>query len=307
MMDYRLNTFLTLCITKNYTHAAKKLNITQPAVTQHIKYLEGKYNTNLFYYDEHRKLHLTPAGKELRDFAVSIQADNARLKSSIEQHMRNEDEIKIGTIQTLGEAIAPAIITAYLEKYPNKKINMYLGEADDLLTQLQNGRIHFCLTDIHCPSTSYESYELFRTRTSCLCSPNHPLAEQLVDFKALNKYRLVFRENDTYSKRNLMRILKSNNQDHNHFTSYVEAGSIHAVKRLIQSDVGISFIYRFVAQEELNTGRLKEIYVKNFHTSHFLNLAWVKNSFYSDRNKEFLIICRNVIEEYFKTYSTTSG
>ena len=37
MLDYRTETFLTVCKTLNFTTAAKQLNITQPAVSQHSK------------------------------------------------------------------------------------------------------------------------------------------------------------------------------------------------------------------------------------------------------------------------------
>lgn len=59
MLNYKLSTFLELCETKNYTKTAEKLHMTQPAVTQHIKYLEQYYGTKLFYYDEKKRLHLT--------------------------------------------------------------------------------------------------------------------------------------------------------------------------------------------------------------------------------------------------------
>lgn len=42
MIDYRLETFLTLCRQMNYRRTAEEMNITQPAVTQHIQYLEKK-------------------------------------------------------------------------------------------------------------------------------------------------------------------------------------------------------------------------------------------------------------------------
>ena len=46
MIDFRVNTFLDLCETRSYTKTAQSLNITQPAATQHIKYLEKMYNIN---------------------------------------------------------------------------------------------------------------------------------------------------------------------------------------------------------------------------------------------------------------------
>ncbi len=47
MLDYRFDTFIVLCDTMNYTKAAEKLNLTQPAVTQHIRYLENMYDGKL--------------------------------------------------------------------------------------------------------------------------------------------------------------------------------------------------------------------------------------------------------------------
>ena len=38
MLDFRMETFLTVCNDMNFTHAAEHLNLTQPAVSQHIKH-----------------------------------------------------------------------------------------------------------------------------------------------------------------------------------------------------------------------------------------------------------------------------
>ena len=58
MQDYRVETFLAVCRTLNYTRAAEELNITQPAVSQHIAFLEKEYGAKLFSY-ANRKLSLT--------------------------------------------------------------------------------------------------------------------------------------------------------------------------------------------------------------------------------------------------------
>ena len=50
MLDFRINTFLTVCKYMNFTRAAQELNITQPAVSQHIRYLEDAYQVKLFDY-----------------------------------------------------------------------------------------------------------------------------------------------------------------------------------------------------------------------------------------------------------------
>ena len=65
MLDFRMDTFLSVCLYMNFTHAAEHLNLTQPAVSQHIKYLEQKYEATLFKRDK-KKLGLTTDGEILR-------------------------------------------------------------------------------------------------------------------------------------------------------------------------------------------------------------------------------------------------
>ena len=56
MLDFRVYTFLAVCEYMNYTRAAEALHITQPAVSQHIRYLENMYQVKLFLA-EGKKIH----------------------------------------------------------------------------------------------------------------------------------------------------------------------------------------------------------------------------------------------------------
>ena len=50
MLDFRIDTFLAVCRSMNFTRAAEELHITQPAVSQHIRHLEKRYGVKLFDY-----------------------------------------------------------------------------------------------------------------------------------------------------------------------------------------------------------------------------------------------------------------
>lgn len=57
----------------NYTRAAQELNLTQPAVSQHIRWLEEQYQAKLFCY-ENKQLSLTKSGELLRSAAAHHEA-----------------------------------------------------------------------------------------------------------------------------------------------------------------------------------------------------------------------------------------
>ena len=61
MLDFRVYTFLAVCEYMNYTRAAEALHITQPAVSQHIRYLENMYQVKLFLAEGKKgsKPHMT--------------------------------------------------------------------------------------------------------------------------------------------------------------------------------------------------------------------------------------------------------
>ena len=74
MLDYRIDTFLEVCRFMNFTKAAQSLNITQPAVSQHIKYLEEQYHTTFFAF-RGKKMELTEEGKVFLNSARTFRHD----------------------------------------------------------------------------------------------------------------------------------------------------------------------------------------------------------------------------------------
>ena len=82
MLDFRMDTFLAVCQYMNYTRAAEALNITQPAVSQHIRWLEEQYEAPLFTY-ANKRLSLTREGELLRSMALTVKHDEQMLRRRI--------------------------------------------------------------------------------------------------------------------------------------------------------------------------------------------------------------------------------
>ena len=99
MIDTRLKTFLMLCKIRNYRKTAEALHMTQPAVTQHIHYLEQAYNCRLFHY-ENRILTLTKQGKILQTYAQNMCYQEKQLQLKLQQHEGRT--LRIGVTKTVG-------------------------------------------------------------------------------------------------------------------------------------------------------------------------------------------------------------
>ena len=82
MLDPRLHTFLVLCETMNYTRAAERLCLTQPAVSHQIRSLEVYYGHRLFSY-RGKALRLTPEGETLRDLARPLAYNSRKIRETL--------------------------------------------------------------------------------------------------------------------------------------------------------------------------------------------------------------------------------
>ena len=102
MLDFRVETFLCVCQTMNFTQAARRLNITQPAVSQHIKYLEQHYHTSLFLY-ENKRLSLTATGAILHERFKTMENDEAALAAELRSSATGIECLSLGVTMTVGE------------------------------------------------------------------------------------------------------------------------------------------------------------------------------------------------------------
>ena len=146
MLDFRMETFLKVCEYMNFTHAAHDLNLTQPAVSQHIKYLEKEYDAPLFARDK-KKLTLTPAGEILRSALETMRNDENTMKIRMKESLCEKKILTFGVTMTIGEyAIVPSL-SAFIKKHPDTDIHVRYANTQTLLSFLYEGSIDFAIVE----------------------------------------------------------------------------------------------------------------------------------------------------------------
>lgn len=281
MLDFRMETFLTVCQCMNFTKASQQLNITQPAVSQHIRFLEKHYNTKLFRY-EGKKLRLTGAGEILRNASLTMMHDELSIQD--EMHKADEqEEIRFGATRTVGDVLMGKILQQYLQQYPEARIHMEVENTHDLLERLDDGRIDFALVEGFFKKTEYDFRKYSTENYIGVCSPAYPFRKKPERMEDLFRERLLLREEGSGTREVLERSLESQNLSIEDFEHTVELGSLHTIKELTKGGCGITFLYEVAVQEELENGTLVRIPLKNFSVSHEFTFIWRRGSIYADR------------------------
>lgn len=291
MIDYRLKTFLTLCELKNYTKTAKKLFITQPAVTQQIKYLEKYYGVTLFKY-EGKNLILTPAGKELQSFALTLSKDCEKIVQKLSTNKENIT-YKFGATLTIGQYIMPDIIEYILKENPDTCVSMIVDNTSELLKLLNKGKIDFAIIEGNFNKSQY-SYELFSMEDYIgICANNHLYKDNEYTLEDLSKETLILREKGSGTRDVFEQLLYEQNLCIESFNSICEIGSLPAILSLVANNCGISFMYKIAAESYINNNLVSPINIKGLPMKREFNFVWLKNSRFASLYNEFFKICRD--------------
>ena len=284
MLDFRMETFLAVCQCMNFTRASEKLNITQPAVSQHIRFLEKHYDTKLFRY-EGKKLKLTKAGEILRSASLTMMHDEISMLSQMQKSDGNE-EIRFGATRTVGDVLMGDILERYLRKYPDASIHMHVDNTRELLKSLDEGKIDFALVEGFFKKNEYDFQKYSKEECIAVCAPDYQFERTPERIGDLFQERLLLREEGSGTRDVLERYLDSQNLSLSNFERRMEAGSLHTVKQLAKAGCGVTFLYEIAVREELKNGTLMRIPLKDFMVSHEFAFVWRRGSIYVDRYKD---------------------
>ena len=281
MIDVRHETFLALCEILSYTKTAEFLHITQPAVSQHIKYLEEVYNGKLFMR-EGKQLKLTNRGRLLFRFAKTMHADANRLQKLVCDIDQDEQKITFGATLSIGEYMMPPILSSLMHTYEHVQLNMLVENTQSLLAKLEKGVIDFACIEGFFDKTRYEWRLFSEERFIGVCSVDSPLCNKPLSMESLFKQRLILREKGSGTREIFEQILWQNNLRLENFKQRCEVGNMQTIKELVAQNRGITFLYQAAAEKELASGSLAMMDLKDFSVMRAFHFVCLKNSMHKD-------------------------
>lgn len=250
MLDHRTETFMAVCSVMNYREAAELLHITQPAVTQHIQFLEKEYGCRLFLY-ENRKLIKTPAAQMLEDYLRSVQQRENFLREKIKNNGLRE--LRIGATKTIGDYVITDRIHDFLNQ-PDTALTLIVDNTKHLLHLLEQNTLDYAIIEGFFDKNRFGS-QLYRRETFVgICPKDHPFAGREVSVEEILKETLIHRENGSGTLAILEEKLLEHNESLERFHRHICISSFKMIIDLIKSGYGISFVYEVLAKSDPDLG-----------------------------------------------------
>lgn len=259
MLDHRVKTFLTVCDTRNYTRAAEKLNLTQPAVTQHIAWLERAYGAKLFEY-RHRKLELTDAGKELYRGLSVMAHDERLLRERVAQASQGTAlPLRVGLTLTAGAYLVGVPLARFLAGEPGLDVTVRSGDTAALLALLESGAIDCAFVEGGFDARRFKGSRFCTERFIGVAAADHVFARPPERLADLLDETLIVREKGSGSRNVLENVLAGEHLGTRDFAHACVVESLEVIAAFVAQDLGISFLYEAAVRDRLEKGTLQRI------------------------------------------------
>ncbi|SDL28430.1 LysR family transcriptional regulator [Streptococcus equinus] len=289
-MDIRvLNYFVTIVQTKSISNAANTLHVTQPTLSRQIKDLEEELDTVLFHRGS-REIQLTDDGQYLYNRAIEILALVEKTENNIRKSEEISGEIYIGAAETHSLDIVATVIKKMTDQYPEIRIHIRSGNADDILEHLNKGVYDLGITIGDFDNRKYNALALKnRDQWGVLVPKNHPLTKfDKVELADILSYPLITSAQTNNDLRELAGL-----GDYHIVATY---NLLYNASLLVKAGLGIAICLGDIINTSYTDSELKFIpFATQKHDS--LQILWKKQSTQSPSTKLFLKLMQEEIEK----------
>jgi len=244
---------------RNFSLAAEKMFITQPALTIQIKNLENELGVKIF--DRNKKPIIpTEIGKELIEQARVLFKNTEKLKDIVSEFKADlAGELRIGIIPTVAPYIVPKFINSFTEKYPNVQLIFSEAISDNILLQLKEGTLDAGILVTPFPMQDTLVFPLYYEKLYTYVSQEHPLTKRKkIKTSELEIKDLWLLEEGNCFRNQIINICIKNSGNSSEEKFRYESLSIDSLMKIVDSSRGITVIPEF-AKDHISQDKRKMV------------------------------------------------
>jgi len=258
-----LHTFQTVVEEGSFSAAARRLGVTQPAVSQAIESLERYLGTALFQRLG-RSVRLTEAGQVLVPLANELLASACRLENTL-RSLPGEvaGEMTIGCSTTSGKYLLPSLVARFRQVHPQARLNVLVSGRNVVIERVLNGEYGLGVASKRIEHTNLEYRPFYRDEVILIAPVAHRWGRypQIFPDDLLDE-PLILREHSAGTREVLLESLRQVDINPELLNVVMTLGNTEAIVMAVEEGIGIAFVSRLAAARSLEMGRVVEVQVK---------------------------------------------
>ena len=259
---------------RTFSEAARRLHLTQPAVSLNIKALERQLGIDLFQ-NVGRNVVLTDAGRSLLPMARDLVAFSNQIEESV-CALRGQvvGQLKIGCAASAGRYVLPAVIGRFRQLYPEVRVSVVTMDSQALADRLLDRQVHIGVTCLAEKHADLEYRELLEDDLVLIAAPGHPWAQRdAVALRDVAGVDLILREEGAGSRQILLEAMAHEGIRKEDLSVVMELGSCEEVELAVETGLGVAFVSRVASARTLASGRVVTIPVPEVNLRHKIYMA----------------------------------
>lgn len=292
----QLKAFLAIAEAKTFTAGARRVNVTQAAISMQIRQLEDEVGLQLFTRTP-RRVILTEAGEYLLERARKILREHDSALAEIAEVAGAEyGRLRIGSASgTFSMSQLPGILSGLLEKFPNAELTVSAGTSQTLVDKMMHGEIDMAFVSLPVENLNINTESLFSDEIVAIAHPKHPLAkEKYISAATLAGENLILGERGGNTRRMIDEFFQAANVRPN---ITMELSRQEAVTRMVENGLGVGMAGAKSVAREIKDGRLASWLIEGAEIKWELGLARLRGGHFSPIGKEFVRLCKESFVE----------
>ncbi len=294
MLDAKIYTLLKVVETGSYTAAAKALNLSQPAVSQHIHALEEELNVKLF---ERVGTHLilTREGEKVVAASRAMISLYRNLLDNLKDDASGIRRMNVGITHTVEANKISEVFARYVSEHNGVSMKLMTNTAQVLREQLKNYEIDFAIMDGSLPDPGLASIQLDTDSLVLVVWPDHPLTRKdVVRVEDVEKEKLILRLPNSGTRDLFMASLEARGISIDAFHVVLEVDNIATIKNLVTRGYGVSVLAKSACQSELRRKSIVALPIENLSMNRQINIIYPKDFKYQNMLKEIAVLYNEI-------------
>jgi LysR family cyn operon transcriptional activator len=291
----QLRAFVAIAETRTFTAGAKRIHVTQAAISMQIRQLENEVGSHIFTRTP-RRVILTEAGEILLERArVILREHDAALAELAEIAGAERGRLRIGSASSnFITTNLPQILNKLKKRFPNAEVNVVCGTSEALIDKILSGDLDIAFVSLPVESGNIHTELLFSDEIVAIAHPGHPQANQkVISTAALAGERLILGEKGGNVRRLFDEFFAAGGVKPN---VVMELSRQSSINEMVRNNMGVGIAGVKAVEKDVKDGKLVRWWIEGAQINWELGLAKLRGGYESPILTEFVRLCRKQFE-----------
>lgn len=284
----QLEIFLAVARCQNVSRAAEALSLSQSAASTALNELERQFDARLFDRIG-KRIRLNELGNAILPRAAEL-IDRARELEAMLQMQEAPGELRIGATLTIGNYLGTLIVSEFMQRYAGSRVTLDVENTAHIIARVASFDLDLGLVEGRCHHPDIEAVPWAGDELEVFAAPRHPLA---------TKRRLT--PDDLAVADWILREPGSGTRETFDLAAAgvlpqvrikLELAHTEAIKRAVESGLGIGCISRLALREAFRRGSLVRLKTPFLKMDRKFFILVHKRKYRTAMSQQFIDLCQ---------------